>query len=64
MLIAVGTDGHRLAACKTDLQVTETACLPADVLSDVCDTLVNTGSTAYITLVTAKLLSKTMSFMR
>jgi len=49
MLIAVGTDGHRLAACKTDLQVTETACLPADVLSDVCDTLVNTGSTAYIT---------------
>jgi len=43
------TDGHRLAACKTDLEITETACLPADVLSDVCDTLVNTGSTAYIT---------------
>jgi len=49
MLIAVGTDGHRLAACKTDLEITETACLPADVLSDVCETLVNTGSTAYIT---------------
>jgi len=47
--IAVGTDGHRLAACKTDLEITETACLPADVLSDVCETLVNTGSTAYIT---------------
>jgi len=45
----VGTDGHRLAACKTDLEITETACLPADVLSDVCETLVNTGSTAYIT---------------
>ncbi|WP_018963830.1 DNA polymerase III subunit beta [Coprothermobacter platensis] len=49
VLIAVGTDGHRLAACKTDIQLTETACLPADVLSDVCDTLVNTGTTAYVT---------------
>ncbi|MGB4304956.1 MAG: DNA polymerase III subunit beta [Coprothermobacter proteolyticus] len=49
VLIAVGTDGHRLAACKTDLQVTDTACLPADVLSDVCATLVNTGSVAYVT---------------
>ncbi|NPV88085.1 DNA polymerase III subunit beta [Coprothermobacteraceae bacterium] len=47
-LALVATDGHRLAAKYTDLEVTESACLPADVISDITDTLADTGDTAYI----------------